>query len=146
MAFVNEYIPEADYDKYDLRRICGEHNEAHPGSMYSRDWTIDRERDVFLIQTWTHREAVFNGWAFYWRGEWVFFEMRPVESKYDRANNACWFRFLVKGLAIREQCDISREELVNDLQAAISASPGGVTYSYSSRSATIEFIEGQARK
>ena len=144
MPFVNEYIPEADYDKYDLRRICGEHNEAHPGSMHSRSWTIDRERKAFLIKIWAHRDAEFNGWAFYWQGEWMFFEMRPVESKYDRENNACWFRFLVKGLAAPEQRDTKREELLNDLHAAISASPGGMTYSYSSCSAVVEFIEEQA--
>ena len=65
MAFVNEYIPETDYEKYDLRRICGERNEINRGHMYSRSWTIDRERKAFLIQVWSHHEAQFNGWAFY---------------------------------------------------------------------------------
>lgn len=140
MAFVNEYIPEADYEKYDLRRVCGEHNEVHRGHMYSRSWTIDRERYAFLIQVWSHHEAEFNGWAFYWKGMWMFFEMRPVESKQDRANNSCWFRFLVKAFAVPSELNARRDELVNDLEAAITASPGGATHSYSHRSATIEFI------
>ncbi|MFN3717189.1 MAG: hypothetical protein ACK4R8_10755, partial [Thiobacillus sp.] len=98
MAFVNEYIPKEDYDKYDLRRVCGEHNlKSLRGHMYSRDWTIDRDRDAFLIQVWSHRDAEFNGWAFYWKGEWMFFEMRPIESQIDREKNICWFRFQVKG-------------------------------------------------
>lgn len=142
MTFVNEYIPEADYEKYDLRRICGEHNlKSLHGHMYSRDWTIDRERDAFLIQVWSHHESDFSGWAFYWKGEWMFFEMRPVESKQDRANNACWFRFLVKGFVVTHELDARREELLGDLRAAITASPGGTTFNYAQRTATIEFIE-----
>ncbi|MDR2113421.1 MAG: hypothetical protein LBQ62_10040 [Candidatus Accumulibacter sp.] len=69
MAFVNEYIPEADYEKYDLMEICGKHNKAHPGSMITRSWTIDRERQMFLIRIWSHRESEFEGLAFYWKGE-----------------------------------------------------------------------------
>jgi len=36
MAFVNENIPDSDYEKYDLRKICGEHNlQARRGHMFS---------------------------------------------------------------------------------------------------------------
>lgn len=140
MAFVNEYILEADYEKYDLRRICGEHNLPRRGDMHSDHWTMDRERDAFLIKVWAHRDAEFSGWAFYWKGEWVFFEMRPVDSKQDRANNTCWFLFLVRGFVAPNNDEARRQELLDDLQAAITASPGGVTWSYAHRSATIEFI------
>ena len=69
MAFVNEYvIPEEDYEKYDLRRICGEHNLPRCEIMHSRDWTIDRDREAFLIETWYHHESDFSGYAFYWKG------------------------------------------------------------------------------
>lgn len=141
MAFVNEYIPEADYEKYDLKRVCGEHNlPSRRGRMHSNHWTIDRERDAFLIKVWSHHEAKFEGWAFYWKGEWIFFEMRPGDSKQDRANNACWFLFLVKGFVAPANEEARRKELLDDLQDAITASPGGVTWSYAHRSATIEFI------
>lgn len=141
MAFVNEYIPEADYEKYDLRRVCGEHNRwSHNGHMHSNHWTIDRERDAFLIKVWSHRDAEFEGWAFYWKGVWMFFEMRPVESKQDRVNNTCWFRFLVKGFVVPVNEGERHQELLDDLQTAITASPGGMTWNYIHRSATIEFI------
>lgn len=140
MAFVNEYIPEADYEKYDLRRVCGEHNEPHRGVMYSRDWTIDRDRSAFLIQVWSHRDAEFGGWAFYWRGEWMFFEMRPVESKIDRDKNTCWFRFQVKGFSVPGSLAKQREQVMDDLREAITASPGGTTWDYANRSAAIDFI------
>ena len=108
--------------------------------MYAYSWTIDREKEAFLTQIWTHREADFAGYAFYWKGEWMFFDMRPVESKQDRANNTCWFRFQVKGFVVPDRLNEQRAALIDDLHAAITASPGGITHSYAHRSATIEFI------
>ena len=103
MAFKNEYIPEADYEKYDLRRVCGEHNETNRGRMYSRDWTIDRERDAFLIQIWFHREADFVGWAFYWKGEWLFFEMDGIGGGGGRPDGSCWFGYRIKKFCLPAQ-------------------------------------------
>ena len=140
MAFVNEYIPEADYERYDLRKVCGENNLAHRGHMYSRSWTINREINAFLIQVWSHPEADFSGWAFYWKGEWRIFEMRPVDSQLESKANTCWFRFYVKGLATSSKEEPIRSELLDDLRAAITASPGGMTWNYAHRSATVEFI------
>ncbi len=142
MAFVNEYILEADYEKYDLRRVCGEHNlPSQRGHMYSNNWTIDRECDAFLIKVWAHHESNFIGYAFYWRGEWMFFEICPVEYKKDASTSTCWFRCRVKGMAVPSEVELKREELLADLQAAITASSGGPTQNYAHRSATIEFVE-----
>ncbi len=142
MAFVNEYIPEADYEKYDLRRVCGEHNlKSRRGHMYSRDWTIDREKGAFLIQVWAHHESEFSGWAFFWKGTWIFFEMRPVDSTHDEKTNACWFKLLVKGLVCPANIKALQNQAKRDLRSAITEHPGGVTYKYSERTATIEFIE-----
>ena len=142
MAFVNEYIPEADYAKYNLRRVCGEHNEAHRGHMYSRDWTIDRERDAFLIQVWSHRDSEFSGWAFYWKGGWMFFERTTVNGDAKPDGSSCRFLFHVRKFAIPPALEASREELLVDLRAATTASLGGVTCNYADRSATIEFEHG----
>lgn len=141
MAFVNEYIPEADYEKYDIKRVCVEYNKSHHRGegMYHENWTVDREEEVFLIQIWSHREAEFSGYAFYWKGEWMFFDMRPAEYKYDSARNAIWFRFLVKGFVVPDRLFDRREVLIADLRAAITASPGTVTHNYAHRTATIEF-------
>lgn len=145
MAFKNEYIREADYEKYDLLRVCRAHNQTvhrdrfvHPDS-----WTIDREREVFLVKIWVHREAEFSGYAFYWQDEWMFFDMHPVESKQDREANACWFRFEVKGFCVPDRLEARIEVLMAVLREAITAVPGGVTHQYSHRSATIDFITEQ---
>lgn len=141
MAFVNEYIPEGDYPKYDLRRVCGEKNlPSRRDHMHSRTWTVDRERDIFLIKVWAHHESEFSGWAFYWKGEWLFFEMRPVEGRGDREKSECWFQFHVKGLVVPDALKAQQEELIDDMRAAITGLPGGVDFSYEKRNVIIEFI------
>lgn len=140
MAFVNEYIPEVDYDKYDLRRICGEHNEINRGHMYSRDWTIDRERDAFLIQVWSHHEAEFKGWAFYWKGEWMFFEM-AVRDAWDKPEeDSCWSLYQIKGFTVPEHLVQLQAQIVDDLRSGFSAyAGGGVFVQRANRCATIDF-------
>lgn len=141
MAFVNEYIQEADYEKYDLRKICGEHNLAIPGNMHSRSWTIDRARDEFLIKVWSHYESQFAGWAFYWNGEWLFFEMAPVDGEAKTDGSSCRFLFHVKGFVVPPALESSREELLTDLRAAITACPGSPTFNYAVRNVTVVFVE-----
>ncbi len=140
MAFVNEYIQESDYEKYDLRRICGEHNLAHRGQMHSRSWVVDRERHSFLIKTWAHRESDSDGWAFYWQGEWLFFEMTPTEGWGMPDGSACRFLFQVKGLVIPNHLEHIRETLFSDLRAAITACPGSPTFNYVTREVSVEFV------
>ncbi|MGC4397539.1 hypothetical protein [Hydrogenophaga sp. T2] len=108
--------------------------------MHSRDWTVDRERDAFLLKVWAHQESEFSGYAFYWRKVWVFFEMRPVDSKISPDQTSCWFRFLAKGIEISDLGTVVRDDLMEVLREAIAASPGGVTHQYVHRSATVEFI------
>lgn len=141
MGFKNEYIPKADYEKYDLLKICREHNKTlgRDRFVHPSTWTIDHLKDVFCIQIWSNREAEFEGYAFYWKGEWIFFDMRPVDSKYDQTRNAIWFHLLVKDFAVPSRLIARREELVDDLRAAITAKDA-VTCTISHRSATIEFI------
>ena len=143
MAFKNEYIPETDYEKYDLRRICGEHNNFTRGYMYSRSWTIDRESDAFLIQVWSHREAEFEGWAFYWKGEWIFFEMDGMGGGGLRPDGSCWYGYLIRKFSLPERLQAKRDEIVTDLTRAFGDYCGGGVFSrYKHGTATLEFIGG----
>ena len=70
MGFVNEYISKEDVEKYGLKEI-----DKHfiVGGTNARDWTVDRERDIYL-------RNVANGggaepeirnqtkWTFFWHG------------------------------------------------------------------------------
>jgi hypothetical protein len=78
MAFVNEYIPEADYEKYGLREI--DERMIPPGlpapRIKSRSWTVDRDRNMYL-RKFSHgrfpEDAHLSGWTFFWRGELLWF-------------------------------------------------------------------------
>ncbi len=145
MAFVNEYIPEADYEKYDLRRVCGEHNEINRGHMYSDQWTIDRERDAFLIKVWTHREAEFVGFAFYWKGEWMFFEMRLTGNGINQADDCDWTSYLVKGFAVPTSLTAEKEEVIAAFKDALAVYRGVGVYTDrkgSTATAIVDFIGG----
>jgi hypothetical protein len=51
MGFVNEYVPEADIEKYDFRGIWDKYFPLYKGEFYFGNkphWTIDRENNVFL--------------------------------------------------------------------------------------------------
>ncbi len=141
MAFKNEYVPEADYEKYDMKKVCAEHNQplGRDRHIWFEYWTVDREKDAFLVCIHSHREDNFRGYAFYWKGEWMFFDMRPIDSKYDQTRNAYWFRALVKGFTVPDRLIAQRETVIADLKEALTTRDtvdGIVT----DRSSTIEFI------
>lgn len=141
MAFVNEYIPEADYEKYDLRRVCGERNlKSLKGHMHSNSWTMDRERNAFIIKIWAHRDSPFYGWAFCWKGEWMFFEMALVDGEAKPDGSFGRFMFHVKEFVVPPVLENYRKEVVDSLREAITACPGSPTFSYVNRSVTVEFI------
>ncbi len=141
MTFKNEHIPKADYEKYDLRRVCGEHNVVHRGHMLNQDWTVDRERDAFLIKVWSHPEAEFTGWTFYWKGEWLFFEMRGMGGGGGQPDGSCWFGYRIRKFTLPDHLQAQRDEIVADLtQAFGDYCGGGVFSSYTRGTATLEFI------
>jgi hypothetical protein len=142
MAFVNEYIPESDYEKYDLRRICAGYNRVDKDHMYSDHWTIDRARDAFLIKIWSHRDSAFSGYAFYWKGEWILFEMRLTGADENRPDGSCWFGYLVKNFFLPEHLIEMNEEILTDLHQALSDYCGvGVFSKCTHCIASVDFIE-----
>ncbi len=142
MAFINEYIPESDYGKHDLRRVCMAHNlRWRQDHMHSEQWTIDRERDIFLIKVWSHHESDFSGWAFCWKGHWIFFEMRIHDSSTDLPTKTCWVGYQIKDFSLPEVLLEFKEEVIADLNQALADYCGGGVFSpYTHGTATIEFI------
>lgn len=141
MAFVNEYIPETDYDKHDLRRVCSEHNLPNRGQMHSRSWTIDREADAFLLEVWAHPHSETTGWAFCWKGAWLFFEMAVKRAIDNPEEDSCWSHYQVFDFALPAELRDEREQVVDDLCRAYSAYAGGGVFGRRThRRATVEFV------
>lgn len=97
-----------------------------------------------MIKACAHQDSEFSGWACHRRGEWVFFEMRPVDSKQDRVASSCGFHFLVRKVLCAIGPGDRRDAMFEDMRAALAASPGGVTQVYSHRTATVDFAEEQS--
>lgn len=66
MGFVNEYMSEADVEKYRIKEIDKRFFKAH----HRPRWTVDRERDIYLRYMRNGREEFASRWEFYfyWKG------------------------------------------------------------------------------
>lgn len=141
LAFKNEYVPEADYDKYDMKKVCAAHNQplGRDRHIWFEYWTVDREKDSFLVCIHSHREDNFRGYAFYWKGEWMFFDSWTVDARTDEARRAIWFQDVVKGFSVPDRLIAQRETVIADLKEAITTRDT-VDGIFTDRSSIIEFI------
>lgn len=129
MAFVNEYIPKEDYEKYDIKAI----DFKTPGMMIGRrDWTIDRARNIYLRQTSDgYREdpisANWTWWTFYWKGELLWFKKIALgvtkEAGLMRAHPR------ITDFTIPAHLETHKEEIKKDLREAFNAYGGGGVFS-----------------
>ena len=68
--FVNEHISTSDVIKYNIEEI----DKSYViGGTSARDWTIDRDRDIYLRQVANGREENLgrSTWTFYWKGDLI---------------------------------------------------------------------------
>ena len=87
MAFVNEYIPEEDFKKYDFEKLNVRPKEMS-GTAPDSDWTIDREADIWLREFYiesdhTAPQGGFTGvsvWDFYWKGHLMLVKLLSIET------------------------------------------------------------------
>ncbi len=117
MAFVNEYIPEADKQKY---QITDHSNFYRAGAG---QWTVDREREMFLMYRGgygpegPHDEKF---WAFYWCGYLLDVCVKNLSSKRaeDDSIRARTRILYIHGLPVEN--DSLRQEVLGDLKEALS--------------------------
>lgn len=132
MAFVNEYIPEADVEKYGLAEID---NSNFGGTRTkSRDWTIDRERNIYLRRVGGQdRENLADNtdsWNFFWKGDLLWFRRKgfPSEKKPDGLRHAFSY---IRDLTIPTHLESQRQEIYQDLRDAFRTYGGGGVFSTS---------------
>ncbi|WP_237051707.1 hypothetical protein [Lysobacter antibioticus] len=82
MPFVNEFIPAEDVERFELDKID---EKVFVGRTRARDWTIDRERNIYLRNIASGGGAdpeVRNRteWNFFWRSELNFLRLDLVSS------------------------------------------------------------------
>ena len=120
MAFVNEEIPEADVEKYGLEKIDNELLSI--GKTYSRSWTIDRARDIYLRRVARGRDELshISTWTFSWKGVLIWFKQEIIDFKGAR-NAPCWIHQKVYDFRMPESLQSHREEIFRDLHDAFLA-------------------------
>ena len=120
MAFVNEEIPEADVEKYGLEKI--DNDLLSIGKTYSRNWTIDRARDIYLRRVAIGRDELshISTWTFCWKGALIWFKWEVIDFKGAR-NAPCWSHQKAYDFRIPESVQSHREEIFRDLHDAFLA-------------------------
>lgn len=127
MAFVNETISETDIEKYGIRDI----NKRFRCS--NLDWTIDRDRDVYLRQVGQGREEFSHQsiWTFFWRGELLTVDLDTEEAGGTRGG-ACWSHKRVRRIQVPRHLADKRSQILDDLKEALMAYKNGGVYATAS--------------
>jgi hypothetical protein len=151
MAFVNEFIPPEDVEKYQLAEID---KRFVVGGTSSRQWTIDRRRDVYL------RNVARGGggdpdirnqteWTLYWHGDLLVLRLDLLEGRGQQGEpgwshwRLVWFCG-TSGLPAHLKSQ--KTQILDALKEALTAYQGAGVYSgaYTSYSVTLDISEGCA--
>ena len=144
MAFVNEYIPEEDLEKYNFDEL---NKRPSKGGDQSRDWTIDRDADIWLRKFYTESDHTaadggytgVSAWDFYWKGTLMLLEVIGVESRGGGIGKPRWQRSKLLNINIPSELNDQRIQILKDLELAFNAHKGsGIFSTYSSYSFILE--------
>lgn len=119
MAFVNEYIPAEDKKKYNMTAD----NYFYRAGADS--WTVDRERDMFLLLRAAHggAEGILpeHSWAFYWRGHLLDVLLCNLSTEGDERTSRAWSRKKVVGIGgMTPELEAKRSQIIADLRDALT--------------------------
>ena len=127
MAFINEYIPEADVKKYGIEEI---NKKFIVGGTNSDQWTIDRDRDIYLRCVARGREEFRHQstWTLYWKGTLLTVELDMISAGGERGGHG-WSHYKLRFIGIPPSLEGKRDEIIADLREALAAYGGGGVYS-----------------
>ena len=158
MAFVTEEISKEDVEKYDLLKPCNEIcNKYYQGELdlvdlNSRDWCIDRERDIWLfsvrsITIGDPRDMEFSGeyiWLLHYRGKDIEIDLRNIHNENTSTkitDNP--FKIIYELESIRSDIgDIPKQEIVDILKEILNEFKGGevITSSIPKENIQVTFV------
>lgn len=145
MPFVNEYIPADDFEKYQLREIDKHHVV---GGTNARDWTIDRERGIYLRNIANGREeySFETIWTFYWssRDYTLMLHSAGFSGKPGGPGQMRWGLVRVNGREVPDGIPEPQEEFLRDLEAALVAYKDGGVFAQCTEF-TVELVPGLER-
>lgn len=113
MAFVNEKIPPADFEKYHIKEKNFKWRTA------CRHWTIDRERDIYFRRLRNDREddAPLMYCELYWKGlSWEFNVWTEGGGVFK---GPCWRHYSKLRLSPPAELEAQRAEIIEVLKEAL---------------------------
>jgi len=123
MAFVNEYLSKENIAKHRLAAID---KNYFVGAASSGSRTIDRERNIYLLNVWNDREQFKgeSGWTFFWQGEWIYLELKLLELS-DQPDGSRCVHWKLLTLESPTHLKDQRIEILADLKDALVARKEG---------------------
>jgi hypothetical protein len=121
MAFINEFISEADFEKYGISAI----NQQWCKLDFRSHWTIDRERDVYVREVASDREEFgrHKKYTLYWKGTLIIekLEVHGAVNLMDVGNP----HYKLLSIGIPHVLAGKRAEILQDLKEALTVFGGG---------------------
>lgn len=127
MVFVNEKISHEDRSKYGLDEID---KKFVVGRTKARDWTIDRDRNIYLRRVANGRDELFyqSTWSFYWKGKLLTVYLDTIDSSGGRGEPG-WSHLRVRKLELPSSLVAKRGEILEDLKEALTVYKDAGVYS-----------------
>jgi hypothetical protein len=145
MAFITEYIPADDIEKYGIKDIC----KFFMVGCYEADWMIDRERNTYLLYLKSGREEAAQDleFYFYWQGHATFLRVHrngggtrggPGWSHYSflRMGRPEVHFTVIKEILLPDELKQHQAQIIADLKDALIAFKDFGMYSTSTESTT----------
>ena len=130
MTFVNEYVSDEDIEKYDLNGLWNRYFPRRKGQPFLGNrpgWTIDRERNIYLlaIEQGINEHGNRTTFILWWDGVQLLAKLDLVEGssgKFDEVPFVVvWALF---SITRPESCKVAREDIIQALKEALA------TYGY----------------
>ncbi len=143
ISFVNEYIPADDMEKYQIKEID---KKFVIGGTNARDWTIDRDRDIYIRNVANGREDIRHQttWTMYWNGDLLEMRLDSLRGGGQRGGPG-WSQWKLYGLETRclpEHLKSQRHEILDALREALLAyKDGGVFASSTTYEVILDIAE-----
>lgn len=117
MSFVNEYISKADIEKYNIEEVNRKYHKHNPNP----DWTIDRQREMYLRYLHNEREEHSNRhtYYFYWKGAVLILVVDITGG--GVMNGEQWRHYTMWNIEIPEILKPQEAEIFADLKEAFVA-------------------------
>jgi len=126
MAFVNELVPDEDMHKYRVDEVNAD-KRFHGAGTISRDWTIDRERDIYLRLIGSSRSMYRMTWSFYWKGELLVVDLDQMGGG-GKPGEPGWTHWKIRQFDIPPHLQPRKAEILGDLESALVAYKDGGTF------------------